>query len=210
MTDYGVSPADRYLVSPDGDAFFVESWDGGKVINRLTGASRPVPAHLDAWLANGQMIGHDDEVPLTLHFFRMTNDDKAQVTMHPPRPDPWGQELATGYGWLQSSPRPNTVVYALNEHDSTVGAQAAYFRVSLAGGAMHFLAQGQFLAWSPDGRRFCTAPGRDTWTYKERKWDGTYRTVWAAPLQIGEPGGKLKTVTPGIVWVTGADWRKRR
>lgn len=63
--------------------------------------------------------------------------------------------------------------------------------------------------WSPDGRRFCTAPGRDTLPYS--KWpDGTVRTVWAVPLQVGSvKGSKLKTISRGLVWVIGADWRKK-
>ena len=87
--------------------------------------------------------------------------------------------------------------------------RAAFFRVSLSDGGMHFLAEGQFLTWSPDGSRFCTAPGRDTWTYPEKRGDGAYKTVWAAPLLVSAYSyGKLKTITPGLVWVVGADWRK--
>jgi hypothetical protein len=209
MIDAGVSPVDSYVVSPGGSLFFVRDQDGGKIINRRTDGFLRVSGLLDepAWLNDSELIGHDDELPLTLHFFSVTNADKARLTMRPPQPNPWGQILTEGEGWLQPSPRPGTAIYALNEHDSTVGAQAAFFQVSLVNGAMRFLALGQFLIWLPTGGHFCTAPGRDTWTYKERKWNGTFKTVWAAPLEVGTPGGKTRTVTPGLLWVTGADWR---
>ncbi|MDQ2798440.1 MAG: hypothetical protein M3Y13_02210, partial [Armatimonadota bacterium] len=104
----------------------------------------------------------------------------------------------------------SAVVYAVNEHNSTVGTEYLFLRLALASNTMRVLADGQFLAWSPDGRRFCTAPGRDTLPYS--KWpDGTVRTVWGAPLQVGQAnGGKLRTISHGLVWVTGADWRKKQ
>jgi hypothetical protein len=99
-------------------------------------------------------------------------------------------------------------VYGVNEHNSTVGTDFLFLRLDLSTNTMRAIADGQFLAWSPDGLRFCTAPGRDTLPYS--RWpDGTERTVWAAPLQVGQVngGGKVKTISRGLVWVTGADWR---
>ena len=211
-TDYGVSPAYDYAASPDGQAFLVRSWTGDGIVNRRTGALILPPEFIrqGAWLGNDLLVGHSYEMPLTLRFYGREGDrEERRVTMFPPVPDLWDQDMMRGGGWLQPSPHSGTVVYALNEHNSTVGARAAFFRVSLSDGGMHFLAEGQFLTWSPDGSRFCTAPGRDTWTYPEKRGDGAYKTVWAAPLLVSAYSyGKLKTITPGLVWVVGADWRK--
>lgn len=104
----------------------------------------------------------------------------------------------------------NAIVVVDNEHNSTVGIQFGYYRVDLRTGRLSKLADGQFLAPAPDGKRFCTAPGRDLGPYGKKR-DGRRRTVWVAPLQVGlMTGGNLRTIAPGTVWVVGADWRRAK
>ena len=95
------------------------------------------------------------------------------------------------------------LVYAANDHNSTVGVEFEFFRLRPETGALRRLTEGQFLAWSPDGLRFCTAPGRDTTPYEKRKEpyavktgasaeereEDLYRIVWFAPLYVEAAGG---------------------
>ena len=65
----------------------------------------------------------------------------------------------------------------------------------------------QFLIVAPDGVRYCTAPGRATAPYDKRR-NARERTVWVAPLQVGDlQTGAVTTISKGLVWVIGADWR---
>ena len=94
------------------------------------------------------------------------------------------------------------LVYAANAHNSTVGTDYLFYRLNPETKALHYLTEGQFLAWSPDGANFCTAPGRDTTAYDGR------RLVWSAPLYVrAAAGGPMRPLTPRLSWVTGADWR---
>lgn len=116
------------------------------------------------------------------------------------------------------------LVYAANNHNSTVGTDYLFYRLDPATGSLHYLTEGQFLAWSPDGLRFCTAPGRDTTPYEKRRnplavrtgasaaerAEDEYRSVWFAPLFIRDiEGGPMRQLTPRLSWVTGADWRRK-
>ena len=117
-------------------------------------------------------------------------------------------------------PMPGSdLVYAANNHDSTVGTDYLFYRLNPNTGTLHYLTEGQFVAWSPDGSRFCMAPGRDTTPYEKRKepypakyfdWpDAAYRMVWFAPLYVrAAAGGPRKQITPRLSFVTGADWRR--
>ena len=104
---------------------------------------------------------------------------------------------------LLPSPHAGSVVWALKGHTDTNVYQSAFFEVHLPDRAMRFLAQGQFLAWSPDGKRFCTAPGRIPGFSRRCR-----RPTGCAAGNRGGRRGKLKTIMPEPVWVTGADWRK--
>ena len=112
------------------------------------------------------------------------------------------------------------LVYAANNHNSTVGTDYLFYRLNPDPGTMRYLTEGQFLAWSPDGLHFCTAPGRDTAPYERRRvsyssdeYYGSvarkYRLVWFAPLCVrATAGGPMRALTPRLSWVTGADWRR--
>ena len=119
-------------------------------------------------------------------------------------------------------PMPGSdLVYAVNNHNSTIGVDYLFYRLNPTAGTLHYVTEGQFLAWSPDGLRFCMAPGRDTTPYERRKepypveyfdWpDAAYRMAWFAPLYVrAAAGGKMKQLTPRLSYVTGADWRRGR
>ncbi len=123
-------------------------------------------------------------------------------------------------------PMPGTdLVYAVNNHNSTVGTDYLFYRLNTHMGSMRYLTEGQFLAWSPNGLQFCVAPGRDTTPYKKRsepfpirhgasaeeRAEDEYRTVWFAPLYVrAAAGGPMKQITPRLSYVTGADWRKEK
>jgi len=115
------------------------------------------------------------------------------------------------------------LVYAANNHNSTVGTDYLFYRLTPETGMLHYLTEGQFLAWSPDGLRFCTAPGQDTIPYQKRhdpfavskdaspeeRVAGEYRLVWSAPLYIrATVGGPMRALTPRLSYVMGADWRR--
>jgi len=114
------------------------------------------------------------------------------------------------------------LVYAANNRDSTTHENYLFYRLNAATGELRYLTDGQFLAWSPDGSRFCVAPCRDTAPYEKRKVPlpvdtresakersgDEFRMVWVAPLFIrAASGGKMQQITPRLSYVTGADWR---
>lgn len=108
-------------------------------------------------------------------------------------------------------PMPGTdLVYASNNHNSTVGTDYLFYRVNPNTGTFKYLTEGQFLAWSPDGSWFCAAPGRDT-TFYEHRQGREDRLVWVAPLYVrAAGGGKMQQITPRLSYVNGADWRKAK
>jgi hypothetical protein len=113
---------------------------------------------------------------------------------------------------------PERILFPQDESNSTVRPNSDYYKIDLKTGATSALIRGaQFVIPSPDGKRFVTAPGRDTVPYARRKYtlgaDGEklnpVRGVWASPLQIGDMRtGAVRTIQGGLVWVTGADWKK--
>ena len=113
------------------------------------------------------------------------------------------------------------LVYAVNIHNSTVGSDYLFYRLKPATGKFRYLTEGQFLAWAPNGSRFCVAPGKHTTPYEKRKVPysvqdygqtiARYRLVWSAPLYVrSASGGKMRQLTPRLSYVDGADWRKAK
>ena len=101
----------------------------------------------------------------------------------------------------------HNVILKVDNSNSTTRPLYTLCRVDTESGQLSALCEGQFLRFAPDGKRFCTAPGRDLGPYGKNK-EGKPRTVWVAPLQIGQTAiGKLRAITPGTLWVTSADWR---
>ena len=115
------------------------------------------------------------------------------------------------------------LVYAANNRNSTIGTNYLFYRLNPDTGALHYLTEGRFIAWSPDGSQFCIAPGRETASYEKRpqpyavekgasKDDVTvaeYRQVSVAPLSVrATAGGPMRQLTPRLSEVEAADWRK--
>lgn len=115
--------------------------------------------------------------------------------------------------YLLATPHPHTMlIYAVKHDNSRDDVDYIFFRFKPATGEATYLTEGQFLAWSPDGSRFCTAPGRIKLGDKKRPYPnaarGDVRTVWNAPLYIrATNSGPMRQLTPRLSWVTGADWR---
>lgn len=116
------------------------------------------------------------------------------------------------------------LVYGANNYNSTVGTNYAFYRLNPNTGALQAITTGQFLAWSPDGTRFCVARGRVTVPYERRRdpplaepgetpegrVERQYRLVWAAPLFVRTAGGgPMRQLTPRLSYVAGADWRRK-
>lgn len=208
--------ATDFFWSPDGQKAYVVRKTGDQILTLKTGAVVSVADPLDhpVWLTNNTLTGRVDDPKTDKSFVRVidaSGHERQRVSPRFPKSLPTlDGDPTESWGLLFGIPRAqNAVVYAVNNHNSTVGVDFVFLRLFLPTSAMRFLADGQFLAWNESGTRFCTAPGRDTLPYS--KWpDGTVRTVWAAPLQVGSvKGGKVKTISHGLVWVIGADWRKK-
>lgn len=130
----------------------------------------------------------------------------------------------TGDGGLETDAQ-GKLIYALNNHNSTVGVDWLFYRLAPAAGVLTYLTEGQFLTWSSDKTRFCTAPGRDTTPYEKRKYpfgvqknasaeeitEAENRLVWTAPLYVrAAAGGPKRALTPRLSWVIDADWRRAK
>lgn len=205
--------------SPGGDKAVVRSQYSDKIVNFAPGKVIPVPATAHdyplagyndvIWFDNRTLIGIYGASDATSPEFCVLDSEghvlsrvQGSLVFDPNTVD-------SGPGSLM--PRALSRRKIVYVRDASISTWSAYdfYLVDLASGATHFMADGQFLVWSPDGERFCTAPHRDLSTYQKLKADYD-RDVWTAPLQIGyRSGGTLRTITPGLVYVTGADWRRR-
>ena len=95
-----------------------------------------------------------------------------------------------------------------NWHNSSVGTDYGIYFLDPSKGTCRYLAESQFVAWSPDHRSFCAAPGRDLAPYGSKLGA---KSVWVAPLEVvGVPDGKTRILQDGLIWVMAADWRKSK
>lgn len=222
VSDWHWSPDSRlaYLTGPTGD----------KLLNVSTGRAVPVPV-LDpvtdpVWRGTKTIAGLAADPKADRYFLRFLDTQGKEKQRLPLNfPSPYAQsgtdDPALEPGRLELKPGGG-LVYGINYHNSTVGVDWAFFQLDLPADTMRYLTEGQFLAWSPDGARFCTAPGRDTTPYEKRRFPfavgpnptveeraaAEYRTVWSAPLYIrATSGGPMRALTPRLSYVTSADWR---
>ncbi|HEY3329453.1 MAG TPA: hypothetical protein VGK19_05490 [Capsulimonadaceae bacterium] len=202
-------------ISPDGKLRY--DTESGQIIDNRTGAvlGSTMPAYPTAtWVDNSAAIGivYDEAAKATkvvkfgvngraTRSFALKDDEVSS-------PNSAGSD-GTWLGLTALHSLANCYLAKQNWHNSTVGTDCGYFIADLGHSTFTYLAEGQFAAWSPDQRSFATAPGRDTANY-ERHPDGTWRTVWVAPLQVVSVATRrVRTIQGGLVWVTGADWRVR-
>jgi hypothetical protein len=219
VSDWHWAPDIRlaYLTGPTGD----------RVLNVSTGqtVAVPDPVTVPVWRGTQTIAGLAADPKTERYFLRFLDTQGREKQRLPLNfPNPYAQsgsdDPALEPGRLE--PRPGGLIYGINYHNSTVGVDWAFFRLDLPANTMHYLTEGQFLAWSPDRSRFCTAPGRDTTPYEKRRFpfavrpgasaeeraDAEYRTVWFAPLYIrAASGGSMRALTPRLSYVTSADWR---
>ncbi len=212
-----IEGAQSAVWSPDGSRLYIASrTGGGRIVFTRDGKETPVSARLrhPLWLNNRTLAGYlppekEGEAPALQ---MLGADGKAQrvvsLRLATP-PDPEEDPFARGVTGLLPVPGdPDAAICVVNNHDSTVGILYRFYRCDLKTGVMKEIAVGQFICWSPDRSQFCTAPGRALGPYGRRP-DGTERTVWVAPLQIGSAKtGKLRVITKGAVWTLDADWRR--
>jgi hypothetical protein len=119
---------------------------------------------------------------------------------------------------------PRRVLIWMIQGNSTVGAYGDACIADTETGRMEQFCGGRkFLVPSPDGKFCVAAPTRAPAELPQRRSPGVSKgslrphTVWTASLQIlmvpSYPGGSMKDSMPrpvqdGLVWVTGADWKK--
>ncbi len=207
--------ASRCWWSPDSRRVFLVGADGSRIVTLPSGLETPLAAALyqPRWLTADTVAGFPSEDHRPQPVLRLVGlDGKEKKTLPVKLPaayrdfEPGGQDTL-----FPGPPHQNALVYALNNHNSTVGTDYLFLLLPAATGETRYLTQGQFLSWSPDGSRLCTAPGRDTTPYEKRtdpRPGDPYRLVWSAPLYVrAASGGPMKALTPRLSYVTAADWR---
>jgi hypothetical protein len=175
----------------------------GRIVEISTGRMVPValPLRYPVWLDNNTIAGINED----------TKDDIPPVCV-----------IGTDGRLLRSvklkTPRANdgyefTSAHVLSgipgdRHQVVLGSKygrTAFTRllVNLDTGQAYRLVIGDNLVWSPDGKRFVTAPEeRDLQELGDMQ-------VWVAPLRLYSARGRLlRTLTQGTVYTSGADWRK--
>lgn len=220
--------ASDFFWSPDVHRAYLVADAGDKLLDLKSGASIAVQEKMEnpVWLNDQALLGQATDPKTERYFLRLMGLNGREKQRLPLRfPTHYAgagtdDDPAMSLGSLTRRP---VLVYGINEHNSTVGVDWAFFRLQLSANSMHYLTEGQFLAWSPDGSHFCTAPGRDTTPYEKRRYPydverGTsaddrvvahYRLVWFAPLYVrATHGGPMRQLTPRLSYVTGADWRR--
>lgn len=210
-----VPGASRCDWSPDSRRVLLVRAEGSSILTLPSGpeTSLTVSLYQPRWLNADTVAGFpgDDHNPQPV--LRLVGlDGKERATTALTLPAAYRDFESGGLDTLlPGPPHQKALVYALNNHNSTVGTDYLFLLLPAAPGGMRYLTQGQFLSWSPDGSRFCTAPGRDTTPYEKRansRPGDAYRLVWTAPLYVrAAGGGRMKALTPRLSYVTAADWR---
>jgi hypothetical protein len=205
--------------SPDGLRFFTDGAKGEEILDLRTGKriSVEIPGqeetlpgyHSVIWLDNHSLAGVY-EAPKDTHPHVALLRDDGTLKKKTPFSTAFGQTVGdSGSGSLMPPLLGGSEVTYVRDGSISTWTDYEYYPLNLKTGKTGSeFADGQFLAWSPDHRSFCSAPHRDLSFYEGK--GSNERSVWTAPLQIGSRNsGNLRTITPGLVFVTGADWRKR-
>ncbi len=189
-------------------------WDvrTGRLVRRAgtTQSCGPGGGTLPLWVDEQTLLewDHRDAGRVFLRSVNLQGRELRRVQLHYPVGG-GGEDALDDPGSLWSVPgHSGTLIYAAPNFNSTIGDVYEYLAVDLKTGRMRSLAYGPSLSVSPDGHRFCDTHSRDT-AYYSRWHGGQGRDVWVAPLEVGGIGsGTPHTLTPGLVWVTEADWRQ--
>jgi dipeptidyl aminopeptidase/acylaminoacyl peptidase len=201
--------------SPDGAWMAVSSGQSVKLMPARGGKEVAIQGSLNYPLFQDNrtivgVAGQDDMASGPLRVIGLDGKERRQLQVKFPSSaidDPGSVPAAVSL--LAAPGHSNAIIYVINRHDSTVGTNYQFCLVDLATGNARDLGEGRFLTWSPDGSRYCIAPGRDLGPYGKGR-NGAPRTVWVAPLQIGSvaDGVRRRTISVGTVWVGDGDWRK--
>ena len=202
------SPNGRYIYS-NGDG----TDDPGTLIDRPRGRKIPTQIHLDSplWLDDHQLVGAVDTHGDTPGICVIGSDGKilhrSRLHLVPPTSKP-EDTPGGGHFVLQAIPGDtNHVGWWGDISNSTIRPDWVFYQADAQTGGVSRMGEGQFLAWSPDGSRYCTA-NRSLIPFSKRK-DGTTRVVWGASLMMVNPrNGTAKNITPGKVLVEEAAWRQ--
>ena len=215
--------ANGFLWSPDGKHAYIRYNKIDAILDLISGKQIAVqtpaqqrPAGLDnvVWSDNQtlvEIVNDPVDEPVHLSLFGLDGRETRRVlcrwgksTQNPftNSIDPWGRSLLPVPGIR------HLLVYVQDEGNSGTRPDNVYYLADTQTGQMTKFTEGQFLAWVPYGTMFCTAEARHLADYG-KPVNGYQKSLYVASLQIGrKKSGKMKNITPGLVWVTGADWRK--
>jgi dipeptidyl aminopeptidase/acylaminoacyl peptidase len=213
-------------LSPDGRHYYYTYGYGevspppDDIVDTRTGRAEPTGVNLaqeprPVWLSSHAIVGlvitEDAPVLCALGIdgkvlFRVPclPGERTAHSTNPQIPVGWGIRA------LQKIPGDQRhIVIWDDESNSTVRPFWRFYRADVRTGQAKPLCEGQFLAWSPDGKRFATA-NRDLVPYG-RRWDGSVSRVWGAQLRVVDAAtGRAHSITSGTVLVDGADWRNTK
>ncbi len=179
----------------------------GRTVKLEQGISYPV------WLNQSTVVGLDvnkvnaPTVPI-LRFIGLNGKEKRTVAIKWSAPTEYPRQQddrLRGISSLALIPGDKAgLICAIDAGNSTLSPSYDYYRINLASGEMKHVADGQFLSWASDGNRFCAASVRDIRPL------GKQINVWMSSLHVGNKrSGTIVPITPGDVWVVGADWLKK-
>jgi hypothetical protein len=183
-----VAPGGRYRYLP-----------GGRIVDSREGRETRIEQdHSQAvWLADDRLLIQREGRNGAASFTVLDPQGRTIHTVEPASSETWGRID----GLVPVPGSGDAAMLLVDASNSTVRPRYQLLHLNVANGDTKELATGQFVAFAPDGSRFVTAPGRELAPYGPRK------RVWVAPLRLVPASGRSRTVTPGTVWVTAADWR---
>lgn len=208
--------------SPDSKMCYIAATQGpDRLYNLATGKSTdiavqtfalPIDGHKVVWLDNQTIVGIGSKLE-SGNVFLTTFDITGKVIKKTPcdwphsHTDPYLGSVDSGSRSLEPLPfKSQSIMYVQDLGISSNRPNTAFWLADTATGKMTDVVAGQFIAWSPDGKQFCTAPARQLAPY------GKSKRLYVSSLQVGASTGqkKLRTISGGLVWVTGADWRRAK
>jgi dipeptidyl aminopeptidase/acylaminoacyl peptidase len=207
-----------YAVSSDGHFLFLNGLKGEKIVDRRTRHSQTLspPVESAAWLNGDTLVGiiskpSDTVVKMTI--LNVTRRTRRNVVCRWPHShtDLFSNSIDAGGRTLEPYSRSSHfIVYVQDVGDSGTRPANDYWFADTRTGRMTEITNGQCLVWSPQGSRYCTAFMRDMTNYGPII-DGYQKSLYTSPLVVGSlQTRKEREIVAGLVWVTGADWRKRQ
>ena len=142
-----------------------------------------------------------------LHGDTVSSTELRQQNISSVSSNPYSQ-LGSDFFDLTAWPGKSGVYLAWqNWHNSTGGEDYGLFYLEPFKGALRFICESKFVAWSPNNVTFCASPSRRTSNYERRK-DGTFKLVWTSPLEVVDTSsGTIKDIQTGLLLVQNASWK---